>query len=164
VRGVENEGEASDVYNLRVAEDHTYFVGAENWGFSVWAHNACWYHGTDSNSANDILTNGLNADNMRDAGAQTGGADLTGFHVFPDPSDAEDFANDVSLPPPVGRGGTPVVLGADDAVIGPFLQPRPDPHGGEMVIPPDQFPNVPPGAFRPVPIPPGGFPRPFFRP
>ncbi len=28
------------VYNLRVAEDHTYFVGDENWAFGVWAHNA----------------------------------------------------------------------------------------------------------------------------
>ena len=27
------------VYNLRVLEDHTYFVGAEDWGFSVWVHN-----------------------------------------------------------------------------------------------------------------------------
>ncbi len=29
------------VYNMRVAEDHTYFVGSPLWGFSVWAHNAC---------------------------------------------------------------------------------------------------------------------------
>lgn len=29
------------VYNLRVAEDHTYFVGCGEWGFSVWAHNHC---------------------------------------------------------------------------------------------------------------------------
>jgi len=28
------------VYNLRIAEDHTYFVGCQEWGFSVWAHNA----------------------------------------------------------------------------------------------------------------------------
>lgn len=28
------------VYNVRVAEDHTYFVGDEDWGFSVWVHNA----------------------------------------------------------------------------------------------------------------------------
>ena len=27
------------VYNLRVAEDHTYFVGGDDWGFSVWVHN-----------------------------------------------------------------------------------------------------------------------------
>jgi hypothetical protein len=28
------------VYNLRVADYHTYFVGGESWGFSVWAHNS----------------------------------------------------------------------------------------------------------------------------
>jgi RHS repeat-associated protein len=33
-------GEWEKVYNLRVAEYHTYFVGSEEWGFSVWAHNA----------------------------------------------------------------------------------------------------------------------------
>ena len=27
------------VYNLRVADWHTYFVGCGEWGFSVWAHN-----------------------------------------------------------------------------------------------------------------------------
>jgi hypothetical protein len=29
------------VDNIRVAEDHTYFVGSPMWGFTVWAHNAC---------------------------------------------------------------------------------------------------------------------------
>jgi hypothetical protein len=28
------------VYNLRVAEYHTYFVGSRGWAFSLWAHNA----------------------------------------------------------------------------------------------------------------------------
>jgi hypothetical protein len=28
------------VYNLRVADYHTYFVGDEHWGFAAWAHNA----------------------------------------------------------------------------------------------------------------------------
>ncbi len=28
------------VYNLRIAEYHTYFVGSRNWKFSVWAHNS----------------------------------------------------------------------------------------------------------------------------
>jgi hypothetical protein len=27
------------VFNIRVAQDHTYFVGADNWAFSVWVHN-----------------------------------------------------------------------------------------------------------------------------
>jgi hypothetical protein len=29
------------VYNCAVEDYHTYFVGGEEWGFSVWAHNAC---------------------------------------------------------------------------------------------------------------------------
>jgi hypothetical protein len=32
-------GEYERVYNLRVTDWHTYFVGEEDWGFSVWAHN-----------------------------------------------------------------------------------------------------------------------------
>jgi hypothetical protein len=28
------------VYNVRVADFHTYFVGEEEWGFAVWAHNS----------------------------------------------------------------------------------------------------------------------------
>jgi hypothetical protein len=30
------------LYNLRVSDYHTYFVGCQEWGFSVWAHNACY--------------------------------------------------------------------------------------------------------------------------
>ena len=33
-------GEWQAVYNLRIADHHTYFVGCDEWGFSVWAHNA----------------------------------------------------------------------------------------------------------------------------
>jgi len=39
VEGVVPSGEWIAVYNLRVADYHTYFVGGEAWGFSVWAHN-----------------------------------------------------------------------------------------------------------------------------
>ena len=34
-------GELETVYNLRVADYHTYFVGGWEWGFDVWAHNLC---------------------------------------------------------------------------------------------------------------------------
>ena len=40
VEDVLNTGEYETVYNVRVADDHTYFVGGTAWGFSVWAHNA----------------------------------------------------------------------------------------------------------------------------
>lgn len=32
-------GSAESVYNLRVADHHTYFVGSEAWGFAIWTHN-----------------------------------------------------------------------------------------------------------------------------
>ena len=40
---VESLTDTSDdvtVYNMRIEEYHTYFVGDAAWGFSVWAHNA----------------------------------------------------------------------------------------------------------------------------
>lgn len=41
VEEVYETGENETVYNLRVADYHTYFVGdSREWGFSVWAHNA----------------------------------------------------------------------------------------------------------------------------
>jgi uncharacterized repeat protein (TIGR01451 family) len=38
-------GEYETVHNLRVADHHTYFVGANEWGFSAWAHNQCNHYG-----------------------------------------------------------------------------------------------------------------------
>jgi prophage maintenance system killer protein len=40
VEGVDDAGAVTTVYNFRVADHHTYFVGTEEWGFSIWAHNA----------------------------------------------------------------------------------------------------------------------------
>jgi hypothetical protein len=34
-------GEYESVYNFRVADHHTYFVGDESWGWRVWSHNDC---------------------------------------------------------------------------------------------------------------------------
>ena len=36
VEKVEDLGEETEVYNLRIADFHTYFVGGLEWGFSVW--------------------------------------------------------------------------------------------------------------------------------
>lgn len=41
LQSVEATGEIESVYNFRVADYHTYFVGKNEWGFSVWAHNCC---------------------------------------------------------------------------------------------------------------------------
>jgi hypothetical protein len=40
VNRVEDPGRYETVYNLRVADFHTYFVGDHHWAYSVWAHNA----------------------------------------------------------------------------------------------------------------------------
>ena len=34
-------GQTETVYNIQVADHHTYFVGSQSWGFAVWAHNRC---------------------------------------------------------------------------------------------------------------------------
>ena len=41
VEAVVDTGRLETVYNLEIEGDHTYFVGCDEWGFSVWAHNAC---------------------------------------------------------------------------------------------------------------------------
>ncbi len=40
VEEVFDTGQYETVYNFRVAEHHTYFVGGDEWGFTVWAHNS----------------------------------------------------------------------------------------------------------------------------
>jgi hypothetical protein len=47
VEAVCDSGVVETVYNCRVAEYHTYFVGSREWGFSVWAHNTCVYTSKD---------------------------------------------------------------------------------------------------------------------
>jgi hypothetical protein len=42
VQSIRPTGRSVAVYNLRIADHHTYFVGTCHWGFSIWAHNACW--------------------------------------------------------------------------------------------------------------------------
>jgi hypothetical protein len=41
VSEVFDTGEYESVYNFRVADHHTYFVGDEGWGWRVWSHNNC---------------------------------------------------------------------------------------------------------------------------
>ncbi len=51
-------GEYETVYNFRAADFHMYFVGGEEWGFSVWAHNASYA---------DVLASGANVINNNTA-------------------------------------------------------------------------------------------------
>lgn len=39
VEALKDTGSFERLYNFRVAEAHTYFVGAPEWGFAVWVHN-----------------------------------------------------------------------------------------------------------------------------
>ncbi len=41
VENVFETGDTETVYNFRVADWHTYFVGSQDWDFEVWVHNAC---------------------------------------------------------------------------------------------------------------------------
>jgi hypothetical protein len=73
--------------------------------------------------------------------------DKRGTFVSPNIEDAEDYARLAAFE----RGGTPVVMQADNAVIGKYLSTPPNAIAGEMYIPIDQFPNVPLNAFGPAP-------------
>jgi hypothetical protein len=42
LEGTLDTGRVETVYNLRVTDYHTYFVGSREWGFGVWVHNACY--------------------------------------------------------------------------------------------------------------------------
>jgi RHS repeat-associated protein len=56
---IEDEQELATVYNFEVEELHTYFLGGDEWGFSVWAHNntaECF--NTGNAAPNNPLTRG----------------------------------------------------------------------------------------------------------
>ena len=45
IKSSESTGRFEPVYNFRIADFHTYFVGCDEWGFAVWAHNAGFNYG-----------------------------------------------------------------------------------------------------------------------
>ena len=50
IGGIADSGQVLTVYNLEVEEGHTYFVGCEEWGWSVWSHNAKYVNGNRRSS------------------------------------------------------------------------------------------------------------------
>jgi Pretoxin HINT domain len=40
IEGLRQTDQWQPVYNLRIADYHTYFVGDDSWGWAVWAHNS----------------------------------------------------------------------------------------------------------------------------
>jgi hypothetical protein len=71
VEGAEDTGVSETVYNVQVADYHTYFVGSWQWGFSVWAHNVklCGKNVRDAlEKAGLGQTNGAKANEMAEIG------------------------------------------------------------------------------------------------
>ena len=52
-------GEWVTLYNFRVADSHTYFMGSDEWGFSVWVHNVCYFHYTNAANFAGIIASQL---------------------------------------------------------------------------------------------------------
>jgi RHS repeat-associated protein len=118
VQEIFDTGKEEPVYNLRVAEHHTYFVGGVDWGFSVWAHNACaivyWYPPRTF----DVTVNEphLSVETVSDAGrrihtemtfapgAKPGAANSSGTMVAEVPAaDAKKATFTVTIPLPNGE-------------------------------------------------------------
>jgi Pretoxin HINT domain len=85
VEEVFDTGEWVRVYNLRIADHHTYFVTGEGWGFSVWAHNACVYRGI---SKQDVATLALG---LGITSTKPGANDFEWEHIEEKTKDASDW-------------------------------------------------------------------------
>jgi hypothetical protein len=71
VEGIRDVGDRVPVYNFRIADHHTYFVGREEWGWAVWAHNACSRtSGNNAASAIGRFAHAVFAAKLRAAGHQ----------------------------------------------------------------------------------------------
>jgi hypothetical protein len=79
VEDVRDTGRAEAVYNGRVAEYHTYFVGDEQWGFSLWAHNSC---GPGGATPNPVIQVGEGISNWLGQGARVVRNDAGGFVIL----------------------------------------------------------------------------------
>ena len=123
------------VYNFSVDANHDYFVIAEgDYGQTcVLVHNAGrWYHGTDADSAEDILRNGLDKSKMPvDA--------KNGFYVSDRPSFAQSYAD-------LHENGK--IVQFSDSDIGKLLKGD-GTKEYEAFIPFEAFDQVKPGMIKP---------------
>lgn len=144
VTSITPRGPPEPVYNLEVQFEHVYRVGDA--GVLVHNGNPCKvYHGTDSASADNIVSNGLD-DAARRRAAGGAGVDDKGFSTTTDRATAEAWAQARAAE----RGGNPVVLEA----AGDGLPLRPGRPGDwadpdELFIDPADFGEVGPGTFGP---------------
>jgi len=88
VEEVHDSGDWEVVYNVRVSDHHTYYVGEESWGWSIWAHNTYYYHATNAVAAENILANGVNL-SYAEAGKDFGKASYTTIDI----KQARNFVN-----------------------------------------------------------------------
>jgi Pretoxin HINT domain len=140
-------GECETLYNIRVADFHTYFVGCDEWGFSVWAHNTCIYHGTDAASAANIVAIGLNLANWLAIAGMEG--DPKGFSLTYSLATATQWAATQAA-----MRGQPfgTVVGTDDSKLPPLVtgDGRNGFDPGEFAILPENMGSVGPGVFQVV--------------
>jgi hypothetical protein len=129
VKDLLGTGEWEVVYNIRVADYHTYFVGCEEWGFSVWAHNACVIVRVAADGSFELYDIGAGK-------VLTSSADIADIQAA------------------INAGGHNVVPGAIPANAPPRPPGKP---AGNFTPPtnPPQYPAIPAG-FVPEPIPGGG--------
>ncbi len=99
VESVEDGGEDATVYNLRIDEYHTYFVGSPAWGFSAWSHNANYTPGQGSADAPARVSPGqlgregeALASEISGAGKNTQSFVVNGRTRIPDQVLAQDIA------------------------------------------------------------------------
>jgi hypothetical protein len=86
IEAIRETTEVVAVYNLRVASFHTYFVGCQEWGFSVWAHNLGYGDAVSRTTASGAIETvnlpAINMAHLTDMTVNAAGR-VEGFHVMP---------------------------------------------------------------------------------
>jgi hypothetical protein len=93
-------GRIRKVYNVRVADDHTYFVGGRGWGFSLWVHNAYSYWPDDDGTWVIIDEFGEELPNIRFGSPEEAKLHIDGLNVAGASAHAPN-----NLPPLLGSRG-----------------------------------------------------------
>jgi hypothetical protein len=68
IKEIYDTGIYETVYNLRVSNEHTYFVGDDSWGWSVWVHNEYLYRAITDQDYAEYASNLFTMINPRGSG------------------------------------------------------------------------------------------------
>ncbi|QVL31346.1 hypothetical protein KIH39_21240 [Telmatocola sphagniphila] len=68
IRDLLDTGEFETVYNMRIADHHTYFVGDDRWGWDVWSHNKCHTYAIFNKKTGDVYKIGVSRGGMYKSG------------------------------------------------------------------------------------------------